>query len=97
MKSKKSVKKKLKGKRKGKYDEVQEDDPVKKMKSEYSLNANRKESLRHSEFEEDFEQKEDPILLKEKKAMRHLIHDKRARFDFKTTDILKSMLCCRYF
>lgn len=64
------------------------------MKSEYSVN---RESFREQSWEDELERKEDPILAKEKKAMRHLIRYKRAKFDFKTTDILKSMCCCKYW
>ena len=67
------------------------------MKSEYKLDNDRMESFRNTNWEDELERKEDPIMAKEKKAMRHLIRDKRARFDFKTTDILKAMCCLRYF
>ena len=66
------------------------------MKSDYQI-GNQTDRLKESSWEDELERKEDPIMAKEKKAMRHLIRDKRARFDFKTTDILKSMCFCRYW
>ena len=95
-KSKKNKKEKGK-KKKSRYTEIDSIDPVERMKSEYQLNSDHKESLKEPNWEDEFERKEDPIMAKEKKAMRHLIRDKRARFDFKTTDILKSMCFCRYW
>lgn len=41
--------------------------------------------------------KEDPITKSQKAAMRKVIRQKKAKFDFKTTDILKSIVCCTYF
>ena len=46
--------------------------------------------------EEDELYEEDPISKKEKETMKMLIAEKRARFRFKTMDILKSLFCGTY-
>jgi hypothetical protein len=103
METRQKKSKSMKGKKK--YTEIEVEDPVKKMRNEYKFTIKeRGESLNNSkrrdsdpQSEDEMERKEDPIMTKEKKAMRHLIRDKRAKFNFKTTDILKSICCCRYY
>jgi len=41
--------------------------------------------------------REDPITIKEKRALRAVIKQKKAKFNFKTTDILRSIFSCVYF
>lgn len=41
--------------------------------------------------------REDPITVKEKRALRAVIKQKKAKFSFKTTDILWSLFSCVYF
>ena len=37
---------------------------------------------------------EDPVLRRQKKEMKQMIHEERASFNFATLDIIKSLLCC---
>lgn len=41
----------------------------------------------------EYEMQEDPLIAKEREALRKLIVEKRAKFKYKTLDILKSIVC----
>jgi len=46
-------------------------------------------------LDSDYQMREDPLISKEKEAYKKLIAEKKAKFSYKTTDILASLFCCR--
>ena len=45
-------------------------------------------------LDEEFDYKEDPLITKERTTMKQLIKIKKAKFKYKTKEILKSTFCC---
>ena len=56
------------------------------------------ESINNNEsFDSDEQVKVDPISFRERNAMLDIIQEKKAKFKFKSIEILKSIFCCHSF